>query len=196
MMRKGVLLIGLIFMVLSLTAQRQSLLRPIPDHGFARFEANGIQYPGDSIAMERFFQKLDSVVFMGQGNLNIMHIGGSHVQAGVFTQQFRNNLLGIAPDLMGGQYFVFPFSAGGTNNPSHYTVKYAGKWSYCRNAVSREGDKRMGLAGAAVTTSDNGAFISIISRERNANENSPCFEFDKITVLGFSDTDDTEPIVR
>ena len=195
-MRKGVLLIGLIFMVLSLTAQRQSLLRPIPDHGFARFEANGIQYPGDSIAMERFFQKLDSVVFMGQGNLNIMHIGGSHVQAGVFTQQFRNNLLGIAPDLMGGQYFVFPFSAGGTNNPSHYTVKYAGKWSYCRNAVSREGDKRMGLAGAAVTTSDNGAFISIISRERNANENSPCFEFDKITVLGFSDTDDTEPIVR
>ena len=195
-MRKGVLFIGLIFMVLSLTAQRQSLLRPIPDHGFARFEANGIQYPGDSIAMERFFQKLDSVVFMGQGNLNIMHIGGSHVQAGVFTQQFRNNLLGIAPDLMGGQYFVFPFSAGGTNNPSHYTVKYAGKWSYCRNAVSREGDKRMGLAGAAVTTSDNGAFISIISRERNANENSPCFEFDKITVLGFSDTDDTEPIVR
>ena len=195
-MRKGVLLIGLIFMVLSLTAQRQSLLRPIPDHDFARFEANGIQYPGDSIAMERFFQKLDSVVFMGQGNLNIMHIGGSHVQAGVFTQQFRNNLLGIAPDLMGGQYFVFPFSAGGTNNPSHYTVKYAGKWSYCRNAVSREGDKRMGLAGAAVTTSDNGAFISIISRERNANENSPCFEFDKITVLGFSDTDDTEPIVR
>lgn len=195
-MRKGVLLIGLIFMVLSLTAQRQSLLRPIPYHGFARFEANGIQYPGDSIAMERFFQKLDSVVFMGQGNLNIMHIGGSHVQAGVFTQQFRNNLLGIAPDLMGGQYFVFPFSAGGTNNPSHYTVKYAGKWSYCRNAVSREGDKRMGLAGAAVTTSDNGASISIISRERNANENSPCFEFDKITVLGFSDTDDTEPIVR
>ena len=55
-------------------------MRPLPEYGFANFERNHIQYPGDSLAMERFFQKMDSVVFMGQGNLNIMHIGGSHVQ--------------------------------------------------------------------------------------------------------------------
>ena len=108
-MRRLSLVILLFFSVLTASAQTKPLMRPIPNYGFANFERNHIQYPGDSLSMERFFQKMDSVVFMGQGNLNIMHIGGSHVQAGVFTQQFRDNLLEIAPDLIGGQYFVFPF---------------------------------------------------------------------------------------
>ena len=194
-MRRLSLVILLFFSIITALAQTKPLMRPLPEYGFAHFDRNHIQYPGDSMAMERFFQKMDSVVFMGKGNLNIMHIGGSHVQAGVFTQQFRDNLLDIAPDLIGGQYFVFPFSAGGTNNPSHYIVRYTGKWQYCRNAIRRESDKRMGLAGAAITTTDEDATVSIISRERRASSRSPQFAFNKITVLGFSDTDDTAPVV-
>lgn len=194
-MRRLFVVIVLLFGVLSVSAQQSSLLRPVPEYGFAHFDRNHIQYPGDSLAMERFFQKMDSVVFMGKGNLNIMHIGGSHVQAGVFTQQFRDNLLDIAPDLIGGQYFVFPFSAGGTNNPSHYIVRYTGEWQYCRNAIRRESDKRMGLAGAAITTTDENATVSIISRARRTSAKTPQFAFNKITVLGFSDTDDTAPVV-
>ena len=194
-MRRLFVVIVLLFGVLSVSAQQSSLLRPVPEYGFAHFDRNHIQYPGDSMAMERFFQKMDSVVFMGKGNLNIMHIGGSHVQAGVFTQQFRDNLLDIAPDLIGGQYFVFPFSAGGTNNPSHYIVRYTGEWQYCRNAIRRESDKRMGLAGAAITTTDENATVSIISRARRTSAKTPQFAFNKITVLGFSDTDDTAPVV-
>ena len=195
-MRRLFVVILLFFSVLSVSAQQSSLLRPVPEYGFAHFDRNHIQYPGDSSAMERFFQKMDSVVFMGKGNLNIMHIGGSHVQAGVFTQQFRDNLLDIAPDLIGGQYFVFPFSAGGTNNPSHYIVRYTGEWQYCRNAIRKESDKRMGLAGAAITTTDEDATVSIISRARRTSSRSPQFAFNKITVLGFSDTDDTAPVVN
>ena len=194
-MRRLPLVILLFFSVLMASAQTRPLMRSLPEYGFAHFDRNHIQYPGDSLAMERFFQKMDSVVFLGQGNLNIIHIGGSHVQAGVFTQQFRDNLLEIAPDLIGGQYFVFPFSAGGTNNPSHYIVRYSGDWSYSRNAVRKETDKRMGLAGAAITTSDENASVSIISREKKATSRSPQFAFNKVTVIGFSDTDDTAPVV-
>ena len=134
-MKKWLVYIGLLFFSETILAQGLPWTKPLPDYPFAHFERNQLIYPGDSLDMERFFQKMDSVVFLGEGNVNIMHIGGSHVQAGMFTQQFRDNLLNISTDLMGGQNFVFPFSAGGTNNPSHFIVRSTGDWTYCRNAV-------------------------------------------------------------
>ena len=194
-MKKLLIVIGLLLALAPTFAQTGSLLKPIDDLEFANFDRNQLLYPGDSLTMERFFDKLDSVLFLGQGNVSIMHIGGSHVQAGVFTQQFRDNLLGIAPDLIGGQYFVFPFTAGGTNNPSHYRVSSTGSWDYCRNAVRKETDKRMGLAGAAITTSDAEASVSIVSRERRLTALSPRFEFNKVTLIGFSETEDVTPVI-
>ena len=196
-MKRGVFSIGLMLVCLMAIGQTKSLLCPIPDFGFANFDENQFVYPsGESPMMERFFNKLDSVVFFGKGNVNIMHIGGSHVQAGTFTQRFRDNLMNISPDLIGGQYFVFPFSAGKTNNPSHFMVDYTGEWDYCRNAVVRDYDKTMGLAGAAVWTSDPEASISIITRARSASSITPEFVFNKVTVLGYSETDDVIPVVE
>ena len=164
-MKRWILTIGCL--VVAFFAQTQTpQLRPLPDCDFAHFGRNKILYPGDHAAMERFYQKLDSVIRFGEGNVSIMHIGGSHVQAGVFTQQFRDNLLNIRTGLMGGQFFAFPFTAGKTNNPSQFKVSSTGEWFYCRNAVRRETDKRMGLAGAALTTTDPEATISIVTRER------------------------------
>ena len=194
-MKKLLLAIGLLLGLCSGFAQTGPLLRPIEDLEFAHFERNKLIFPGDSLAMERFFSKMDSVIFLGEGNLSIMHLGGSHVQAGVFTQQFRDNLLNIGTDLVGGQYFVFPFSAGGTNNPSHFRVSSTGFWDYCRNAVRKETEKRMGLAGAAITTTDSTASVSIISRERRITALSPKFEFNKVTVIGFSETENVVPVV-
>ena len=180
---------------LTVMGQSQPLLKAIPDYGFAHFERNRLTFPGDSLAMERFFEKMDSIVFLGEGNISIMHIGGSHVQAGVFTQQFRDNLLGIDTGLMGSQYFLFPFSVGKTNNPAHFMVNYTGTWGYCRNAVRKENEKRMGLAGAAITTTDREASVSIITRERYPSNLPPVYIFNKVTVLGFSETENVVPVV-
>lgn len=194
-MKKWWVFIGLLLTYCQLMAQTLPFVKQVPNYSFAHFEHNAILYPGDSLPMERFFQKMDSVVFFGEGNVSIMHIGGSHVQAGVFTQQFRDNLLSIGSDLMGGQYFVFPFSTGGTNNPSHYIVRSTGNWTYCRNAVYRETDKRMGLAGAAVTTNDSTATVSIMTREKHPNDLTPNFDFNKVTIVGFSETENVIPLV-
>ena len=194
-MRKWLVFITLLLAYGMLLAQDSTLLKPVSDLPFAHFDRNRIVFPGDSTAMERFFSKMDSVVFLGQGNVSIMHIGGSHVQAGVFTQQFRDDLLSIGDDLMGGQYFVFPFTAGGTNNPSHFMVSSTGSWTYCRNAVRKETDKRMGLAGAAITTTDPNATVSIVSRSRRPTELTPEFSFNKVTLIGFSETDNVMPVV-
>ncbi len=194
-MKRLLITIPMLLACLWLTAQNKPLLKPIDDLSFAHFERNHLIFPGDSVTMERFFQKMDSVVFLGEGNVSIMHIGGSHVQAGTFTQQFRDNLLNIGTDLIGGQNFVFPFTAGGTNNPSHFMVSSTGEWSYCRNAVRKDTDKRMGLAGAALTTSDPAASVSIISRPRRPNRMTPAYDFNKVTLIGFSETENVVPVV-
>ncbi len=195
-MKRLLLVIGLLLALGPAFAQTGTLLIPVDDMEFAHLDHNRLLYPGDSLAMERFFCKMDSVLFLGQGNLSIMHIGGSHVQAGVFTQQLRNDLLGLAPDLMGGQFFVFPFAAAGTNNPSLFCVSYTGSWDYSRNAVRKDTDKRMGLAGAAITTTDESASVSIVSRERKATLLNPVFQFNKVTLLGFSETGNVTPVVH
>ena len=194
-MKKTLLVIGLMLASCWLVAQPTPTLKPMDPLPFARLERNHIRYPGDSLVLEGFFQKMDSVVFLGEGNVSIMHIGGSHVQAGVFTQQFRDNLLSISTDLIGGQNFVFPFTAGGTNNPSHFIVRSTGVWAFCRNAVRKETDKRMGLAGAAITTTDPTATVSIMTREKNPTDLTPDFDFNKVTVVGFSETENVVPVV-
>ena len=194
-MKKSLIIIGLLLVCLFAKAQYTPAMRPIPKHGFAHFERNHLIIPGDNTAMERFFAKMDSVVQLGQGNLSILHIGGSHVQAGTFTQQFRDNLLSIGNDLMGGPYFLFPFTAGGTNNPSHFVIHSTGEWQYCRNAVTRPTDKRMGLAGAAVTTSDPTATIQIVARERYPSHRPPTYEFNKVTLVGYSETENVVPLL-
>lgn len=194
-MKKLLNIIGLILAFATLQAQEMPLLCSVPDLDFAHFERNHLIFPGNNATMERFFKKMDSVVFFGEGNVNIMHIGGSHVQAGTFTQQFRDNLLNINTNLIGGQYFIFPFSVGKTNNPSHYLTSSTGEWTYCRNAVRRDTDKRMGLAGAALTTSDPEATISIVTRAKNSSDITPEFNFNKVTVLGFSETENVVPNV-
>ena len=193
-MKRLAVFTGLMLACVCLFAQTEIVLRPLPDYDFTHFERNHLIYPsGDSTAMEGFFTKMDSVVNFGVGNVNIMHIGGSHVQAGTFTQQFRDDLLNIGDDLMGGSYFIFPFTAGGTNNPSHYVIHSTGEWQYCRNAVRRDTDKRMGLAGAAVTTTDSTATIQIVTRERYPSEVPPYYDFNKVTLLGFSVTENVVP---
>lgn len=172
----------------------QTVKRDLPELEFARFDRNRIEFPGDSSSFESLFNKMDAVLFEGAGNLRIMHIGGSHVQAGTLTRQFRNNLLALGEDLDGGRGLVFPFSAAKTNNPSSFRTRYEGDWTVTRN-VSRTPDKKLGLTGMAITTSDSTAFIRIVLKARNATSMDPSFSFDKVDVLGYSPDGGRSPLV-
>ncbi len=152
-----------------------------PDYSFTHFDRNHLVYPGDSVAMERFFDKLDSLLFTGQGHVRIMHIGGSHVQAGVFSQQMRDNLLNLAPGITAGRGLVFPYMM--TNTPASYSISRTGEWEYFRNALPFE--TRMGLAGASVTTSDTAASFSIVTREKAPRDITPVFDFNYVKILGY-----------
>ena len=182
-MKKLLIAIGMLLVCQWAAAQNLPLMKPIDNRSFAHFERNHLIYPGDSVAMERFFQKMDSVVFLGEGNVNIMHIGGSHVQAGVFSQQMRDNLLNLYPGITAGRGLVFPFMK--TNTPASYSISRTGEWEYCRNALPFE--TRMGLAGASVTTSDPEASFSIVVREKAPRDITPVFDFNYVKILGYGD---------
>lgn len=142
--------------------------------------------------MEQFFEKLDALLFTGQGKINILHIGGSHVQAGVFSQQMRDHLLNLSPGITSGRGLVFPFMK--TNTPASYSISYTGEWNYCRNAVAF--DTRLGLAGASVTTSDTTASFSIVTREKKPRDITPVFDFNLVKVLGYGDNSKIVPVVH
>lgn len=113
---------------------------------------------GDSTLINNFFAKYDRLLKGKRTQLNIVHIGGSHVQAGIFTDQIRRNINGDRFSAARG--FVFPYRVAKTNNPYSYSVTYKGNWQSER-CVKRTYDIQLGMGGIAVYTSDIDAEISL-----------------------------------
>jgi len=166
----------------------QPVKKDVPDYGFTHFDRNQIIFDGDSPSFDRFFAKMDSVVSTGEGNLVIVHIGGSHVQGGSMTRELRNNLLSIHPDLDGGRGLVFPFWAAHTNTPSSYKTRVEGEWSSSK-CTQKEPEKRLGLTGIAVSTRDTAASIRLVLEPRNRRDWEPSQKFTSIRVLGYASGD-------
>ena len=189
-MKRIDLISSLLLAFLSTTLFAQGPVKVItPNYSFTHFEHNHLQFPGDNKAMEHFYDKLDSLFFTGQGHINILHIGDSHIQAGVLTQQVRDNLLNLYPGITAGRGLVFPFMK--TNTPASFCVNRTGEWVWNRNAVAF--DTRLGLAGASVTTSDPEANFSIVIREKAPRDITPVFDFNYVKILGYGDMD---PVVH
>ena len=191
-MKRIVLILSLLLLPL-LTAHAQTLRKSVPELDFAKLQDNSIQFPGDSSSFERLYAKMDSVLFLGAGHLNIIHIGGSHVQAGTLTRRFRDDLLSLRPGLDGGRGLLFPFSAAHTNNPSSFTTTYSGFWKATKN-TARTPDKRLGLTGMALSTSEDKAYIQVTAIARDPWLSEPKFSFDSVRVLGYSSSA-REPLV-
>ena len=180
--------------LLSSVLSGQTLRRAVPDLEFARFDRNRIQFRGDSTAFEKFFRKMDGVVLSGEGNLRILHIGGSHVQGGTLTRRLRNGLIAISAAKDGGRGMVFPFTAAKTNTPSSYRSRFEGEWTAEKNTSLRP-EKRLGLTGMAVSTSDSTASVRIVLKARNATPYDPPFRFNMVDILGYSTGGERFPVV-
>lgn len=117
--------------------------------------------PGKKEALKPFHDKLYDLRTHASvsNNINILHIGGSHVQAGVLSNTIRMH---FSPSADRG--FLFPFRAIKTNSPQGYRFDYTGMWKGSRN-VSKEPDAELGLAGAAAITSDIEASLTLRLRD-------------------------------
>ena len=174
-------------------AMAQGFLKSVDEYPFVKYELNRIQIPShDSSRLDLFYAKLDSVVLCRKSKVNVLHIGGSHVQADIFSNQVRLNMDSLNLDLKTSRGLIFPFSVAKTNNPSNYKVKYKGQWKHEKN-VSRKHNTRLGMTGIAVTTQDTSAEICV---HLNPSDSLKRWEFDQLRILGYAEDGCVEPQLR
>lgn len=150
-------------------------------YSFICYDTNHLFIASDSTLINAFFNKLRKVTETGKGNINIVHIGSSHVQGGTLPHRIRTNILNLYPDMVGPRGMVFPYSvAPKCNNPYDYKVTKNRQLSVTRN-VYKEPQHPMGLCGIAANASDVPAEIGI-----RLNEPSLDFMFDRVILLGES----------
>jgi len=172
-----ILLIVLLSSFGSVYAQLPEYPYEIKFYDFINYKKNVLKFPGDSTSFINFFTKYKNIILKGEGQLEIVHIGGSHIQADIYTNRMRERMQSFYPGLNGGRGFIFPFKMAKTNNPYNYVVKYTGSWNYCKN-VQRKSNCNFGLSGYQVSTSDSVSEITIYSRE-----NYPLYDFNKIKIF-------------
>lgn len=109
-----------------------------------------------------------------QPTYNILHIGGSHVQAGFIGQAVRSHL---QPSAQRG--IIFPYKSIRTNGPLDYGVQAIGHWSASRLTIqSQVEETEVGLTGYAATATQDG-LLHFTMRD-------PRYRVDSVLVLGDS----------
>lgn len=124
-------------------------------------EANVLIGAETSPSFNHFFSKLDSVYEGKKENLHIFHIGGSHIQADIYSNKLRTYFQNMNSVSQGQRGFVFPFQLAHTNNPSNYRVEAnKAKWEGYRNSIMKD-SIAWGLAGVSAAFRDCSDTISI-----------------------------------
>ena len=150
----------------------------LKDLPFIGHGSNRIELRGDSTDWKGLHAKLDRLQFQGEGRIDILHIGGSHVQADMWSMQMRHRAQTMAPGLRGARGFIFPYAMAKSNNPYWYEPVFTGAWTAVRN-VNRADSSSLGLAGISVTTRDSVADLRVSFR----GEVYPGYTFNRATVL-------------
>ena len=144
-------------------------------------------YPGERTGMDHFYSRLDSMLSDGC-NVNILHIGGSHVQAGDLSGQMRSNFSRLGETTIGDRGMIFPFKVLKSNGPYNYYVTYSGDWGRSR-CVSQEPDVELGLSGAAAIARDTLDSISFDFRGDTR------WAFSKLRIIGEASSPNVYPII-
>lgn len=158
---------------------------------FANFEADTFAFDLQNSKLLPFFQKFEEVVNTGEGNVNILHLGSSHVQAGTLSHTIRRNLLLSYPHLTARRGMIFPYSAANKcNNPADYKVKRSCEFQLIRN-VYQEHLTPLGATGIAVYVQGQPAEIKITLNDEDLE-----FCTNRIIVLGESNDGKVVPWIR
>jgi LysM repeat protein len=127
------------------------------------FDKNDIQ---NTSALVAFYERLYQLEQTKQGNLNIVHIGDSHIQADLFTARMRNKM----QDSFGnaGFGFTFPYSVAKTNNSAPIRFNASGDFQSVRNLYA-DNSKPVGLSGIALETKSNNFSIQLEVKDPKYN---------------------------
>lgn len=169
----------------------QPMMRQLPHYDCVNYDANKLILKGDSNRLSTFFAKLDSLALWGDNEINIVHIGGSHIQAGVFPNRMRMNFSNILPGFSGERGAIFPYSAARTNNPKNFEIKYSGEWKKCQNSRPPV-TETLGMMGYTISTNDLNSSITFNLNPADFGSN---WKFNKLRLFATIGDKDLMPIL-
>ena len=190
MKRHILLVVAFLAALLPAGAQQLRFHTRIPPLPYLREDRNVLQFPGgESPDFDAFLRKLDTLVLAGRGDVRIVHIGGSHVQGGTWTNTLRKDLLTMRYGIDGGRGLLFPYAAAGTNTPVGYQTSYTGTWTSSR---CLKPDTVMGLSGMTVSTADTAATVALDLLPEERRQWDVRYTFRSVDILGYGEL---EPVV-
>jgi len=137
-----------------------------------------MEYYGSEQALKGFFNKLDQAIFDFEGKVNIVHVGGSHVQGGMLSHTLRMHLGQLAPELNVERGFFFPHRLANTNMPRNIYIRKMGKWEGCRNSIPKN-NCPWGFSGIDAITYDKDAGFIL----QSFMENEKPYRFNELRIF-------------
>lgn len=145
---------------------------------FIRFDKNHYQFfTPKSANFEKLYYNIKQMIQYKDRKLNFYHIGGSHLQADVYTHEMRTFLQTNWQNLPGERGLIFPFDLAGTNNPWNYSFHSKNKWTPYKSTLDRPDSLDYGLLGMVLETSD--SLINIDFKYKRTKVKPP---FDRIRL--------------
>ncbi len=172
----------LLFFTLSLDAQEYVLDSVLTtDSSLIHEKYNVLAYADSSQAFNRFFGKLDSVYQGENTKVHIFHIGGSHIQADIYSNKLRTYLQNMNPNAQAQRGFVFPFHLASTNNPLNYRIEgNKERWKGYRCSIQKD-SSLWGLSGITAVLTDTIDTLRIAANYKNYTLHP--YTFDGIRVF-------------
>ena len=175
-------IVPLLFISFQCFSQHYVLDSITPKYGYLiNFEENKFHLVENSPTFHQFFGKLDSLYTGKREKLHIFHIGGSHIQADIYSNKIRTYLQNTNEVATAQRGFVFPYHLAHTNNPTNYRIEGTkSKWKGYRSSV-RKDSIAWGLAGVTAATHAASDTLYIKSNYRNYNKTP--YVFNKLRIF-------------
>lgn len=127
---------------------------------FIQLEDNRLIFPDSSSNWTSIHSRMDSILSGNGGSLNILHMGGSHVQAGIVGHRIRELLHELAPGSIVDRGLLFPFRVASTNSTVFTGSDSYGEWDKFRCAHNRN-FADWGMSGMLLQTEDDSSSLSM-----------------------------------
>ena len=159
-------------------------------YSMIHYDSNKLKIEGQSSNFDTFNAKLNKLISTGEGKINIVQYGGSHIQADVFSGEGRTRFQSFEGGQNAGRGFVFPYRLAHTNTPYGYYFRYTGQWETCRN-VQRKKTCDMGMAGITAFTQDSVSSLTLLIEP----DNDLNYNFNSIKIYHNTDTTSFEILI-
>lgn len=157
----------------------------------ARPDLSELIFPAESRSFDTLAHKLQTMQKSSKGNVNVWHIGGSHVQKDHFPNRMRHNF--TTSFMCGDRAFLFPRALGNTNVDSTYSISTTGEWFCPRMTLPSDRTKPdYGITGFAAITTSADASVGF-----NLNpDGKKRYVFSSVRVLGYASSCESFPYIE